>query len=61
MVESRPYHFGKGGGQKHQVRLLSVTYEGALTVTDPALFREVLQFGLGREKAYGMGLMTLMR
>ena len=60
VVESRPYHFDKGGGQRHQVRLLAVTYEGTLTVTDSVLFLEVLRCGLGREKAYGMGLMTLM-
>ena len=59
ITESRWYQFGKGGGDRHQVRLLSVTYEGMLTVTDTSVFLDVLQHGIGREKAYGMGLMTL--
>lgn len=46
---------------KRPVSLLSVTYEGSLTVTDPALFRQLLTEGIGRGKAYGLGLMTVMR
>lgn len=43
------------------VSMLAVTYEGVLTVTDPALFRSLLVNGLGREKAYGLGMMTIVR
>ena len=43
------------------VTLLSVTFEGLLEVTDEELFRNMLVNGLGRGKAYGMGLMTVMR
>ena len=42
-----------------KVTLLSVTYEGNLTVTDSKQFIETLCRGVGREKAYGMGLLTI--
>ena len=59
VVHSRWLRFRKGGGPV--VSLLSVTFEGELTVTDPALLRKTLTEGVGRGKAYGMGLLTLMR
>ena len=37
------------------------SFEGLLRVTDAALFREALTRGIGRGKAYGLGLLTLMR
>ncbi|WP_225047264.1 type I-E CRISPR-associated protein Cas6/Cse3/CasE [Lacticaseibacillus kribbianus] len=43
-----------------EVRLQQVTYEGLLEITDLERFRETLTGGLGREKAYGMGLMTVI-
>ena len=61
ITQSRWYHFRKGNGTGKAVKLLAVTYEGMLTVTDAEAFREILQTGLGREKAYGMGLMTLVK
>lgn len=48
-------------GERRPVSLLSVTYEGQLRVTDAELFRETLVNGIGRGKAYGMGLLTVMR
>lgn len=53
-------HFRKGA-EGHKVSLLGVTYEGLLRVTDTEAFCAALCQGIGREKAYGMGLMTLMR
>ena len=44
-----------------QVKLLGVTYEGLLTVTDAEKFREALTGGIGRGKAYGLGLLTVVR
>ena len=41
--------------------LLAVTYEGVLQVTDPEAFRNLLCQGMGRGKAYGLGLLTVMR
>ena len=46
-------------GDKY-ITLLSVTYEGVLEVTDADLFRNALINGIGRGKAYGMGLFTIM-
>ena len=40
--------------------LLAVTYEGILQVTDPEQFRALLCQGMGRGKAYGLGLMTIL-
>ena len=42
------------------VSVLCVTYEGLLTVTDAEAFKTALRNGIGRGKAYGMGLMTVM-
>lgn len=43
-----------------EITLLSTTFEGYLTVTDPQLFCEALTKGIGRGKAYGMGLLTVV-
>jgi len=45
---------------KQKVHLLEVAYEGRLTVEDVALFKQTLLNGIGREKAYGMGLLTIV-
>ena len=52
--------FAKGGDRRRPVTLLSVTYEGVLQVTDPQAFCQMLSQGIGRGKAYGLGLMTVM-
>ena len=52
-------HFAKHGTRP--VTLLAVTYEGILQVTDAEQFRALLCQGMGRGKAYGLGLMTIMR
>lgn len=54
------YQFNKGN-EKRRVRMLLVTYDGVLKVTDRELFVRALTSGIGREKAYGAGLLTLMR
>ena len=59
VMSSQWLHFNKKG--QNAVTILSVTFEGVLTVTDEALFRTALIEGIGRGKAYGMGLLTLMR
>ncbi len=51
--------FSKKDNKK--VSILSVTYEGFLEVTDAEKFKALLCDGIGRGKAYGMGLMTVMR
>lgn len=60
VTASRWLHFAKGGMQNRTVSLLSVTYEGVLQVTEPDLFRTLLTSGIGRGKAYGLGLMTVI-
>ncbi|MFC6261436.1 type I-E CRISPR-associated protein Cas6/Cse3/CasE [Levilactobacillus fujinensis] len=42
------------------VRLSRVTFEGLLQISDVATFKETLIKGIGREKAFGMGLMTVI-
>lgn len=42
------------------IRINKVTYEGQLTITDVETFREVLMNGLGKKKAYGCGMITVI-
>lgn len=46
--------------RKHRFTVKSVTFEGILQVTDTKKFKQALAQGIGREKAYGCGLMTIM-
>ena len=45
----------------HHVSLLAASYEGVLKVIDEELFRKTLTEGIGRGKAYGLGLLTVAR
>ncbi|MFE2309530.1 type I-E CRISPR-associated protein Cas6/Cse3/CasE [Streptomyces sp. NPDC059411] len=53
--------FGKGQVTRKEAQVVmdSVTFEGRLRVTDPALLTEHLLAGIGPSKAYGCGLLTL--
>lgn len=42
------------------VPFLKASYEGVLTVTDLEAFKKILTNGLGKNKAYGFGLMTII-
>ena len=59
IVQCKWKRFYKSGSKA--ITLLSVTYEGILEITDAELFRNALTNGIGRGKAYGMGLMTIMK
>lgn len=59
-VIGQQWHIFRKGATQEQVRLLAVTYEGRLTVTEPEAFKALLTQGLGHGKAYGMGLMTVL-
>lgn len=60
-VQSKWYDFRKKNGTENmRVRLLSVTFEGTLIVIDADQFKETLCNGIGKEKAYGQGLMTII-
>jgi CRISPR system Cascade subunit CasE len=48
-------------GKKDHVRIKLVVFEGVLRVKDSELFRNALICGIGREKAYGCGLLTVMK
>lgn len=54
--ERVPLHRKSGRG----IRLSQVTFEGQLKIDDLELFKQALTQGIGREKAFGMGLMTVI-
>lgn len=60
VVHSKWHAFEKGSDDKREVTLRGVTYEGILLVEDEERFKQLLINGIGRAKAYGMGLMTLI-
>ena len=43
-----------------RVKLSRVTFEGVLRIVDLEKFKDTLIKGLGREKSYGMGLLTVI-
>lgn len=59
VTQSRWVRFYKKG--ERTVSILSVSFEGVLEVTDAEVFKRTLSEGVGRAKAYGMGLLTIMR
>lgn len=58
-ITERRYDVLKKSHQR-PVRISRVSYEGRLIVMDADLFRSVLMNGMGREKAYGCGMMTVI-
>ena len=59
IVETGVRQFGKKGS-KSQIRISQSVFEGVLTVTDRELLALALISGIGRAKAYGCGLITVM-
>lgn len=59
IVEEHWNEFRKGS-KRRKISILSVSYEGILKVTDASLFKKALTNGLGRGKAYGNGMLTVM-
>ena len=53
--------FKKGNNQTAKVTLRQTTFDGVLTVSNVDLFKEKLTQGIGHGKAYGCGLMTIIR
>ena len=45
---------------KECIRLSKVAYEGTLLIKDIELFRKLLTEGMGKKKAYGFGMMTVI-
>lgn len=59
VVRSEWREFRKNERQRHPVSFKMATFEGALTVLEPELFKAALVNGIGRSKAYGCGLLTI--
>jgi len=59
LVETGQHKFWRDS-KKQPVELAFSVFEGMLTVTDAALFTQALTQGIGRGKAYGCGLLTVM-
>lgn len=59
-ITERGYAVLNKAGQR-SIRLCRVAYEGILKVTDEEVFRKALCNGIGRKKAYGFGLLTVIR
>lgn len=55
-AQAQPLH----NQNNRRVRLKQATYQGILRVEDEEEFRNALINGIGRGKAYGMGLLTVM-
>jgi CRISPR system Cascade subunit CasE len=53
------YVFANKRGDRHGIRLRSVRYDGLLSVTEPALFRQAIIQGIGPGKAFGFGLLSV--
>jgi CRISPR system Cascade subunit CasE len=49
------------GSDRRTVTLARTSFEGNLTVTDVALFKNTLTNGIGRARAYGCGLLTVAK
>lgn len=58
IVERSWEPFRKKG--QRMIRLSKATYEGTLKVTDEKLFYDTLTNGIGKKKAYGFGMMTVI-
>lgn len=46
-------------GARHSLSLLSVRFEGVLSVTDPYKFRQALEHGIGSAKGLGFGFLSI--
>lgn len=60
-IKSEWVKFRKGHENGRPVSFRKVIFEGVLTVINVEQFKETLKCGIGREKAYGCGLLTIAR
>jgi len=61
VTRSERLQFRKNNNNIKKISLSVVDFEGVLTITDVACFKQTLINGVGRAKAYGCGLLTVMR
>lgn len=60
VLDVGPSSLKKGAGEDHhEFRIRKVVYNGILTVTDADVFRAALVNGIGRERAFGGGMITI--
>ena len=59
IIVERDFKLLKKSNQR-DIRISVVSYEGLLTVTNKDLFINSLILGIGREKAYGCGMITVI-
>lgn len=60
IADPGPVDLKKGSeGNRFEFRIRKVTFDGILTVTDAELLKAALVNGIGREKAFGGGLLTV--
>lgn len=50
-----------GNKKERGMTFTSLVFEGRLRITDPGLFRETLDNGIGSAKAYGFGLLSIRK
>lgn len=53
--------FSKKGDAKHKSNLFGVQYDGILRVTDSEQFTEAVCSGIGKGKAFGFGLLSIVK
>lgn len=53
-------HYNQDKVQDAHLSLVSVTFEGELTITDLEKFKKALTCGIGKKKAYGFGMLTVI-
>lgn len=58
LLPHQPIFFGRG---KQAGKLVPLTFEGVLTVREPAALVDLLENGVGPAKAFGCGLMLVRR
>ena len=60
IIQAQVVGYNENKIRKHRFTVKSVTFEGILQVTDIEKFKQALKQGIGREKAYGCGMVTIM-
>lgn len=60
VIQAQVANYKENQIRKHGFTVKSVTFEGILQVTDTKKFKQALRQGIGCEKAYGCGMITIM-
>lgn len=61
ITDTGPAKLSKGAGENHyEFKIRKVIFDGILTVTDPEKFRDAMVNGIGKERAFGGGMITVV-